>query len=122
MIWGRFFYAAWRKTHTFYAVTNKRVLVLNTAPNKKLTDGTISALTSVSVSARPDGAGTIEFAPEPEVIGFMGNSRRNNGIQMDISLGRLAFYDIADVREVYRTIQGLRDRSGTNENTVYRPR
>jgi hypothetical protein len=36
MIWGRFLYTAWRKSVTFYGLTNQRVLVLNTRPTRGL--------------------------------------------------------------------------------------
>jgi len=119
MIWGRFLYTAWKKTHTFYAVTDKRILVLTTGPSRKLTDGFLAGLNSVSIFTRKDGAGTINFSPEPELTGFMGSNRRNQGMQMDIRLDRLAFYDIENAREVYQTIQTERDRISSNALAHY---
>ena len=122
MIWGRFIYTAWKKTHTFYAATNKRVLVLNTGTSRKLTDASISRITSLSLTTRTDGAGTIEFAPEPEISrGWMNTGIRNRGQQMTIDLSRLAFYDIPNAREVYNLIQTKREDYGSNANTVFRP-
>ncbi|GGA70068.1 hypothetical protein GCM10011507_22070 [Edaphobacter acidisoli] len=121
IIFGRFFYTAWKKGRTFYAVTNKRVLVLNTAPNRKLVDAFFPALTSVSLATRSDGAGTVEFAPETDSMSWFGRGRRNN-IQMDIDLGRLVFYDVDNVRDVYQLIQAQRARYSSAGDTVYRPR
>ena len=44
LIWGRFFYTAWKKGRTFYAVTTKRVLVLNTGRQRKLVSGALGNL------------------------------------------------------------------------------
>lgn len=120
MIFGRFFYTAWKKTHTFYAVTNKRVIVLNTAPNRKLVDSFFSALKSISLTTRSDGAGTIDFAEPDSTSALLGNRRGN--AKMDIDLGRLAFYDVDNVRDVYQMIQAQRERCGNTGNTLYRPR
>ncbi|MGA3344371.1 MAG: hypothetical protein ABSC76_05795 [Terracidiphilus sp.] len=111
-IWGRFLYTGWKKTRTFYGVTSKRVLVLNSGNNRRVTDAFLSNLDSVSLTTRPDGIGTIEFAPEPESQSSWGSSsgykRRN---QMDINLSRLVFFDISDARNVYQLIQSQREKS-----------
>jgi hypothetical protein len=114
MIWGRFFYAAWKKSRTCYAVTNKRILVLNIGGNRKLTDGYIDRLSSVTLTNQKDGVGTIEFAPEPERQSSWGSSRRG-GISMDIDLSRLAFFDIPDAKSVYQMIQSQRERNRSKE-------
>jgi hypothetical protein len=111
MIWGRFFYTAWKKTRTYYGVTNKRVIVLNTVPNRKITDAYFRNIDSVSLSIGVNGVGTIEFAPEPDnrsVWKRMGSNRNN---QIDIDLSRLIFFDIADARSVHQLIQTRRGRS-----------
>jgi hypothetical protein len=108
MIWGRFLYTAWKKTRTFYAVTNKRVIVLNTMRARKVTDSFMAALSSVSLTTRSDGAGTIEFAPEPERSSSW-YSNGNRGVrQMDVDLSRLAFFDIPEAKNVYQLIQSQR--------------
>jgi len=112
LIWGRFLYSDWRKTRTYYGVTNKRVLVVSTGSNRRVTDAYFSNLDSVSLTTRYDGIGTIEFAPEPDVQsvwGYSGYRRRGN--QMGIDLSRLAFFDIAEARNVYQLIQSQREKS-----------
>jgi hypothetical protein len=111
MIWGRFFYTAWKKTRTFYAVTNKRVIVLNAQRNRKVTDAFLAGLSSVSLTTRSDDVGTIEFAPEPErVSNWYSNNRNRGGLQMDIDLTRLGFFDVPDAKSVYQMIQSQRAR------------
>lgn len=115
MIWGRFFYTAWRKSRTHYAVTNKRVIVLNTAPRRKLTDRYFRNLESVSLTTRADGIGTIEFTPaavrslERTFGSWGGTSWRSN--QIDIDLSSTTFFDIPDVRVVYQLIQAQREQA-----------
>jgi hypothetical protein len=108
MIWGRFLYTAWKKSRTFYAVTNERVIVLNTMRNRKITDAFIAGLSSVSLTTRLDGIGTIEFAPEPERSSTWFSNRNRGGQQMDIDLSRLAFFDIPEAKNVYQIIQSQR--------------
>ncbi|MGA9669157.1 MAG: PH domain-containing protein [Terracidiphilus sp.] len=112
LIWGRFLYTAWRKSRTHYGVTNKRVLVLSTGLSRKITDAYFRNLTSVSLALRPNGIGTIEFAPEqvPQ-FGLNLRSSRRQGFQMYLDLSRLAFFDIAEARGVYQIVQAQRDES-----------
>jgi hypothetical protein len=117
-IWGRFFYVAWRKARTFYGVTNKRVLVLSRAPGRRLSDGYLRSLTSVTLTTRTDGVGAIEFAPEPEtgsMWGYFGGRRRNN---LDIDLSRLAFFDIEDAKSIYQMIQNQREHLHSDKELV----
>lgn len=112
MLWGRFVYATWQKQKVLYAVTNRRVMVITRAFSGKFVDGDLRNLSSVSLTTRNDGAGTIEFSPQPDDGGQSGwstNGYRNRN-QMGVDLSRLAFYDIANVREVYQTIQAQRDK------------
>jgi hypothetical protein len=112
MIWGRFLYAAWKKTRTYYGVTNKRVLVLNAGSSRRVTDAYFSSIDSVSLITRSDGIGTIEFAPEPGAqSAWSFSNRRGRGNQISIDLSRLAFFDIHDARNVYQLIQAQREKT-----------
>jgi len=114
MIWGRFLYTSWRKGRTYYAVTNKRVIVLNTAPSRKLTDRYFRNLDSVSISTRSDGIGTIEFSPAADFASDWGWSIRSRRYrnQLDINLSTAIFHDIPDARSVYQLIQAQREKVG----------
>ena len=112
LIWGRFLHTGWKKARTYYGVTYKRVLVLNAGSNRRVTDAYFSNIDSVSLTTRTDGNGTIEFAPEPQsqsAWGLSSNGRRGNQIGIDLS--RLAFFDIAEARNVYQLIQSQREKS-----------
>ena len=111
LIWGRFFYTAWKKGRTFYAVTNKRVIVVSIGFSRKLIDGYLRNLDSASLSLRSDGIGTIEFPSVPLALSNWTFGRNNRGNQMDIDLSSLAFFDIPDARTVYQLIQSQRDQA-----------
>jgi len=113
IIWGRFLYVAWKKARTFYGLTNKRVLVVNAGRSRTVASGHLHGMDSVTLMTRPDGIGTIEFAPEPfsqSVFSFFKRGG-NQQLQMGIDLSRLAFYDIPNAATVYIQIQSLRDRA-----------
>jgi hypothetical protein len=110
MIWGRFVYTAWKKRRTYYAVTNKRVFVVNTGRTRKVTDAYFQNLSGASLSTRSDGIGTIDFSPVPGTLQNWGmTTNRNWGSQLGVDLSRLAFFDIPDVRNVYQLIQTQRE-------------
>ena len=111
LIWGRFIYIAWEKGHTFYAVTNKRVLVLCDGRARKRIEGYLQNLSSMSLTTRSDGIGTLEFSPDFAMTSssMFSNSRRS-GISMDINLSRLAFIDISHAHAAYQIIQSQRER------------
>jgi hypothetical protein len=109
MIWGRFLYTTWKKGRTYYAVTTRRILVITSGANRKVVSSYLRNLETVSLTTRQDGTGTLEFAPEPLVAPSFWDARRGRGgPQIYLDLSRLAFYDVADARTVYGTIQKLR--------------
>src|SRR5262249_44893360 len=46
LIWGRFFYAAWKKKRTHYAVTNRRVIVVQNGWKRLMASAYIDTLPS----------------------------------------------------------------------------
>jgi hypothetical protein len=120
MLWGRFLYEAWRKPRTLYALTNKRVFNLQLGRSRKVVDGSLATLNSVSLTSRNDGIGTIEFSPEPMRRSAWANNGRRNQLQMGLDLSSLTFFDIPDSRDVYQRIQAERDRVQTKvKDTVF---
>jgi hypothetical protein len=109
MIWGRFFYIAWRKSRTYYAVTSKRVLVVSQTTRRKIIAGYLPSLDGITLSLRSDGIGTIEFSPQPETIRSFFSNNRRGAPSLDIDLNRLVFYDILDARNVYQLLQDRRN-------------
>jgi hypothetical protein len=56
-----FFYKAWRKRRTYYALTNKRALILIESRGRMLRACFLSAVPTINKSVRPSGVGTITF-------------------------------------------------------------
>jgi hypothetical protein len=109
LIWGRFLYAAWKKGSTYYAVTTRRVLVVTSGATRKSVSSYLRTIDSISITVRQDGIGMLEFSPEPERLVTAWNARPSRrGLELDIDLSRLVFYDIPDARRVYELIQTAR--------------
>jgi hypothetical protein len=104
MIWGRFFYDAWLKRRTYYAVTNRRVLVLQEGWNWKVRDMHVEAIVGMEIEG--DAVGTIWFGPKYPVIVRRGQKSR--GLNR-FTIGEvLVFADVDDVQAVHRLVLELR--------------
>jgi hypothetical protein len=107
-IFGRFLFKILKKKHTYYAVTNKRVLVLTTLVTRSLRAAFIDRIPAINKTAR-FGRGTITF----------GNRRswtfkyENTGMEF-LSWGYgddvPTFHDIKDVDTVYALVNELREK------------
>lgn len=111
MIWGRFIYAAWLKTRTYYAVTNSRLIVFQQSWKKQVVSAYIEALPAVVKEEGRDGFGTLRF----ENIDSQPRRRGQKLGSLDgITVGTSPnFFDIEDVAAVYRLIFDLREKSRT---------
>lgn len=74
-IWGRFVYAARKKKQTYYAVTNQRVIAVQTCSKRQVATTPIGAVAALIKERRPDGFGTLRFTPAPGL--FEANCRGN---------------------------------------------
>ncbi|HKO04501.1 MAG TPA: hypothetical protein VJW51_07115 [Candidatus Acidoferrales bacterium] len=108
LIWGRFLYTSWKKGKIFYAVTNKRVLVVDTGRGRKVTAAFLQQLPAIDKSVRRDGIGTITFGLVPVTYG-----RRSNVASWDGGLSSTVptFVDVEDAESVYRIVSDLREKS-----------
>jgi hypothetical protein len=109
-IWGRFVFDWWRKKRTFYAVTDKRLLIVEEVRNRKLTSVRLTENTFLDKATRGDGIGTLRFGV-PQV-----NPNRMSFGNFDTD-GRPSFRDIEDVEHVYSmiTTSQARLKSSTGE-------
>lgn len=107
LIGGRFFYKKWRKKRTYYAVTNKRILVVKNTRRRDLQGAYLEAIPVVNKSIRRDGRGTITF----------GNSTPGAWMYEDAGFDFLGAYyadrsptfrDVPDAEKVYRLVLDLR--------------
>ncbi|HEY0098484.1 MAG TPA: PH domain-containing protein [Pyrinomonadaceae bacterium] len=63
LIFGRFFTDARTRTHTFYGLTNDRIIITSGKHGKRVQSLSLSTLSDISLDERGDGSGTITFAP-----------------------------------------------------------
>jgi len=113
MIWGRFFYAAWKKKRMIYAVTNKRVLVVSVpgpGAARKVITAYLQQLPAIEKSVRGNGIGTITFG-----LGIPMNfaGRRSSAGSWDGGLSSPVpkFVDVEDAESVYRIVSDAREKA-----------
>jgi hypothetical protein len=104
MIWGRFVYAYWLKKRTYYALTNRRaVIVVYGLKGRASSSAYFNTVGSVEKRVRNDGIGSISFG---------------GPIQGDWSWGRQrtprppTFDDIDGVDSVYQIVMRLQGAAG----------
>src|SRR2546426_110598 len=99
---GRFFYKAWRKRRTYYALTNKRALVLVEGRGRTLRACLLSAVPTINKSVRSSGVGTISFGNTSWASMY-----DNTGMDFFGAMGALGadstvrFNDVRDADRVY---------------------
>jgi len=104
MVWGRFFVDAWLKRRTYYAVTNRRVLVLQHGWKKKTSMTFLESIPTIEREGAETGA--LWFGPKYPVLAYRGQRTRDLS---RFSVGDVPiFADIANVESVYRLILDLR--------------
>lgn len=108
LIWGRFFYAAWLKRRTHYAVTNHRVIVVQDGWKRQTASAYIDSLASLVKERGSKGTGILRFGqPQP-----VWNRSQGFGSWNALSVGGVpTFVDIEDVDSVYRLVSDQRERA-----------
>jgi hypothetical protein len=117
LIWGRFFYAAWLKGCTHYAVTNRRVIVVQEDWKRQMAFAYIDSLPSPIIKEGGSrGIGTLRFGP-PYLTSPSG---RSSAAWSPLSIGGApVFVDIEGVDSVYRLVCDLRDKARTAKPTIF---
>jgi hypothetical protein len=112
---GRFVYKRARKRKTYYAVTNKRVLVLTRFLGDNLQAANIHTIPIINRFLRSDGTGTVRFGN----ISTMAAWYANTGMEFfggfygaDVP----TFYDIPDANSVYRLVTELRNKPAASQS------
>lgn len=104
---GRYIYKRWKKRRTFYALTDRRALVLTLTFGRRIEGAFLDRLASINKSVRSSGIGTLHFG-NTSLIGAM---YANTGL--DFFSGFYSgdvptFYDVRDVDAVYDLVNRLR--------------
>ena len=63
MIFGRFFVDAWIRTGVFYALTDRRILILRSRPSVSFQSVNLDRLPEATLNENSNGRGTIRFGP-----------------------------------------------------------
>jgi hypothetical protein len=109
MIVGRFIYKAWRKSRTYYAVTDKRLLILSMGLRYNLQAFPIDQLPTLRKQVNRVGAGGVIFGEPPQQNRWQRKPMNMSNTGMEWAGFALdGFYDIPDANEVYALINELR--------------
>lgn len=71
IVFGRFIADAMKRKRTFYGVTNDRIIILSEFPTRKIKSLSLSTLSDITFSNRPDGSGSITFGPQHPLLSWM---------------------------------------------------
>lgn len=107
-MFGRFIYKNWKKRNTYYAITDRRVLMLSNLFSQSLNAVNIDTIPTINKSVRSNGIGTIKFGN----VNWMASMYGNTGMDFFGSFGGvdiLTFYDIKDADKVYELVSELRN-------------
>jgi hypothetical protein len=111
-IFGRFFTDARARKHTFYGVTNDRIIITSGKHGKRTQSLSLSTLGDITLDERADGTGTIIFAAA-NPLGRWGNSGAMRGIGTG-SQTPPSFEMIPQAKKVYEMIRGAQRRLHSN--------
>jgi hypothetical protein len=107
MIWGRFLHDGWLKRRTYYAVTSRRILVVQEGWKRKTTWIFISAIPTVEREGSI--AGTLWFGPKYPTPG--GRGQKTRGMSR-FGIGDVpVFADVDDLDTVYRMVLDLPEKT-----------
>lgn len=116
VIFGRFLYKYWRKKRTYYAVTNKRLLIMTSTWGHHVSAFYLNMLPNLNKSVGRQGVGSITFGspPSPSIWRRQGMNMSNTGLEF-FGYQLPGFYDIHEVNDVYLLINELRDQQIPSE-------
>jgi hypothetical protein len=106
-IWGRFLVAAWKKRRTFYAVTNRRAIVVQQAWGRKTAAAFLDTLPSLIKEGGANGVGTLRFSAAP----VFNRGSFTFGAWDGMSVGDTpVFRDIDELEAIYNLVSEQRER------------
>jgi len=114
MVWGRFLVDGWLKRKTYYAVTNRRILVLQEGWNRKTNWMYLEAIPTIEREGTIRG--TLWFGKKYPVIAGRGQKKRSMS-RFDVS-DMPIFADIDDVDSVQRLVHELRENARKQPNSA----
>lgn len=119
MVFGRFFHDAWLRSKTYYAVTDRRVILLTEAMGRKIVSLQLHTLPEMTLHERGDGSGTITFGRDLPV-GTYGARRMPAGWLGSQAGAAPAFDLVPSVREAYGVIIAAQERAASRDDDTRR--
>ena len=113
LIWGRFAWDAWLKRRTYYAITDRRVLIFQEGWKRQRQFTYIDSIPEISCEG--DSVGTIWLGAKLPAFGGRGTKTRGWS-RLGITDGVPTLADIDDVDSVYHLILDLREKIRTKSN------
>jgi hypothetical protein len=103
LIFGRFFFDAWIRMGGFYALTDRRVLILRRQPSASFQSVSLDRLPEATLNETSNGRGTIRFGPTVQLW----NNRGSGGFGSWIAAldPTPQFLAIDDAKKVFASIQ-----------------
>jgi hypothetical protein len=98
MIWGRFFYIAWKKKRILYALTSERLLVIVRPPQRKVISRYLQNVPGIEKEIRSDGIGTLKFGETPPMWSSGRNNKTADALYLNSSTP--VFVDIDNAQDV----------------------
>jgi hypothetical protein len=83
MIWGRFLYDAWLKPRTYYAVTDRRVIVVQNGFSRRSVSAFIDSLPAINKEGNGAEFGSIRFGAPTSLFD---TGRRRSGPMTEVSV------------------------------------
>jgi hypothetical protein len=106
-VWGRFLVDAWLKRRTYYAVTNRRVLVIQEGWSRKMAMTFLDSIPLIEQEGQTTG--TLRFGQKYPIMGPKGAKTRN--ISRFHVGDVVVFADIAPVGAVHSLVYELRQKA-----------
>lgn len=103
LIFGRFFLDAWLRNRTFYALTDRRVLIARSGPWSNFNAINLDRLPEATLIEAGDGRGTIRFGQAPQYWGA--NRSGSFGSWIPALDPTPQFLGIDDARRVFAAVQ-----------------
>lgn len=69
LVFGRFFYDAFQRRRTYYAITNQRVVIVTRAFSNNIRTLALEGLTDINLSVKTNGRGTLRFGRDASAYG-----------------------------------------------------
>jgi hypothetical protein len=103
---GRFFYDRWNRSRTWYAVTGRRIVIVEQLLSRTITSMSLASIPELALTEHGDGTGTIRFGKALAARGRWGGRTRADESNRGEAPATV-FERIEDGRSVYELIRQL---------------